>query len=231
MDGSVDALVPARLVRHPPPSASGLMVLSLARLRSSHVRVASPGPRPGRPHLVARLHPAAPFPAAPPRAGPDSSRTSSGSAVAARRRAGAPAGSGLSRAGVGAAARTPWRRGLWDRDGRGDRDHLPGRRYRATGPGRRRRRRGPGAESAGRGLIPRWLRGPKTGLGVRGEGVRCGQQEETPPTPILGGSGGQFSTTRFCARSPWGHRGLRPATVRRCGLCRFSCNLWIIRCC
>nr|XP_042122785.1 peptidyl-prolyl cis-trans isomerase FKBP1B isoform X2 [Peromyscus maniculatus bairdii] len=150
MDGSVDALVPARLVRHPPPSATGLMVLSLARLRSSHVRVASPGPRPGRPHLVARLHPAAPFPAAPPRAGPDSSRTSSGSAVAARRRAGAPAGSGLSRAGVGAAARTPWRRGLWDRDGRGDRDHLPGRRYRATGPGRR-RRRGPGAESAGRG--------------------------------------------------------------------------------
>ncbi|XP_038968726.1 peptidyl-prolyl cis-trans isomerase FKBP1B isoform X1 [Rattus norvegicus] len=83
------------------------MVVSLARIRSSHVRVASLGPRPGRPHLVAQLHPAAPFPAAPPRAGPDSSRTSSGSAVAARRRAGAPAGSGLSRAGVGAAARTP----------------------------------------------------------------------------------------------------------------------------
>lgn len=83
------------------------MVVSLARLRSSHVRVASPGPRPGRPHLVARLHPVAPFSAAPPRAGPDSSRTSSGSAVAARRRAGAPAGSGLSRAGVGATARTP----------------------------------------------------------------------------------------------------------------------------
>ncbi|CAO2605130.1 hypothetical protein LEMLEM_LOCUS12341, partial [Lemmus lemmus] len=40
-------------------------------------------------------------------AGPDSSRTSSGSAVAARRRAGAPAGSGLSGAGVGAVARTP----------------------------------------------------------------------------------------------------------------------------
>lgn len=102
-----DALAPARLIHHPPPSARGLMVVSLARLRSSHVRVASPGPRPGRPHLVARLHPAAPFPAAPPRAGPDSSRTSSGSAVAARRQAGAPAGSGLSGAGVGAAARTP----------------------------------------------------------------------------------------------------------------------------
>lgn len=127
--------MPARLIHHPPPSARGLMVVSLARLWSSHVRVASPGPRPGRPHLVARLHPAAPFPAAPPRAGPDSSRTSSGSAVAARRGAGAPAGSGLSGAGVGAAAKTPWRRGLWDRDGRGDRDHLPGRRYRAAEPG------------------------------------------------------------------------------------------------
>lgn len=77
----------------PPLSASGLRVVSLARIRSSHFRVASPGLRPGLPHLVAQLHPAAPLPAAPPRAGPDSSRTSSGSAVAARRRAGVPAGS------------------------------------------------------------------------------------------------------------------------------------------
>ena len=47
-----------------------------------------------------------PFPVAPPCAGPDSSRTSSDSAVAAGRRAGVPAGQGRSRAGVGAAAGT-----------------------------------------------------------------------------------------------------------------------------
>uniref|UniRef100_A0A8I3WFG2 peptidylprolyl isomerase n=1 Tax=Callithrix jacchus TaxID=9483 RepID=A0A8I3WFG2_CALJA len=111
---------------------SGL--LSSAGLGSQTTgRVPSPGPRPGRPHLSARLRPAAPFPVAPPRAGPDSSRTSSGSAVAAGRRAGATAGPGPEPSRGRAAAGTPRRRGLWDRYGRGDRDHLPWRRRQPGG--------------------------------------------------------------------------------------------------
>lgn len=174
------------------------MVVSLARLWSSHVRVASPGPRPGRPHLVARLHPVAPFPAAPPRAGPDSSRTSSGSAVAARRQAGAPAGSGLSGAGVGAAARTPLEAGpvgprwAW-RSRPSPRETVPGGGTWGEEEGSRGGVRGQRSDSE---VAP----GTCNGVGVGG---RCTHQEETS-TLILGGSRGQFSTTLFCARSPWG---------------------------
>lgn len=203
------------------------MVVSLPRIRSNDVRVASPGPRPGRPHLAAQLHPAAPFPAAPPRAGPDSSRTSSGSAVAARKLAGAPAGSCLSGAGSGQPRGPPWRRGLWDRDGRGDRDHLPRRRYRAAGTGRR---RGPGAESAGWDLIPRWLQRPEAGRGAKMR-VAGGDPlprflwvlEDNSPSlsepAHLGSEGGHL-----------GAKGLCPATVLGCGCCRLSCNLSINRC-
>uniref|UniRef100_A0A8D0W9B1 peptidylprolyl isomerase n=1 Tax=Sus scrofa TaxID=9823 RepID=A0A8D0W9B1_PIG len=106
MDGWVGGCASICLLPSTFSPVSGLKHISLVKLPSSRVRVPSPGPRPGRPHLSAPLRPAAPFPVAPPRAGPDSSRTSSDSAVAAGRRAGAPAGQGRSRAGVGATAGT-----------------------------------------------------------------------------------------------------------------------------
>lgn len=132
------------LPHHPPE----LMTVGLAKLGSSRVRVPSPGPRPSRPHLSAPLRPAAPFPVAPPRAGPDSRRTSSGSAVAAGRRAGAPAGPGSEPSRGRGSSGDPRRRGQWDCDGRGDRDHLPRRRYRAAEPGEEEGSRG-GAGRAG----------------------------------------------------------------------------------
>lgn len=121
---------------------------SLVKLPSSRVRVPSPEPRPGRPHLSAPLRPAAPFPVAPPRAGPDSSRTSSDSAVAAGWRAGAPAGQGRSRAGVGETAGTLGGGASGTAMGVEIETISPGD---GTGWRSRGRRRGLGAEPGGRG--------------------------------------------------------------------------------
>ncbi|KAM5253973.1 peptidyl-prolyl cis-trans isomerase FKBP1B isoform 1-T1 [Hipposideros larvatus] len=88
----------------------------------------SPGAPPRPPPPFRAAPPRRPLPVAPPRAGPDSRRTSSGSAVAAGRRVGAPAGPGLEPSRGRGRSGDPRRRGQWDCDGRGDRDYLPGRR-------------------------------------------------------------------------------------------------------
>lgn len=156
---------------------------------SSGVRVPPPGPRPGRPHLFAPLRPAVPFPVAPPRAGPDSRRTSSGSAVAAGRRVGAPAGPGPEPSRGRGSSGDPRRRGRWDCDGRGDRDHLPGRRYQAVEPGKEEGSRW------GAGRTGVWFRGgaegarsgggPRMGLvgGETTDGNAAGLGDDPPPSP------------------------------------------------
>lgn len=148
MDGWVGGCASICLLPSTFSPVGGLKHISLVKLPSSRVRVPSPGPRPGRPHLSAPLRPAAPFPVAPPRAGPDSSRTSSDSAVAAGEASRSASGPGPEPSRGRGNSRDPRRRGQWDRDGRGDRDHFPGRRYRVAEPGEEEGSRG-GARRAG----------------------------------------------------------------------------------
>lgn len=182
------------------------------------VRVPPPGPRPGRPHLSAPLRPAVPFPVAPPRAGPDSRRTSSGSAVAAgRRRVGAPAGPGPEPSRGRGSSGDPRRRGRWDCDGRGDRDHLPGRRYQAVERGKEE------GSQWGAGRTGVWFRGgaegARSGGGPRmgaagGETTdRAGRRPSAVPSAptLLGNEGGGREEGVCCPPPPRGPRAASAA--------------------
>lgn len=153
---------------------SGLMIVSLVKLWSSRFRVASPRAPP-------RSTP--PFRAAPPRrslpGGPSLRRSRlqphllrlcSGGGEASRSASGPGPEPSRGRGSSG----DPRRRGQWDRDGRGDRDHLPGRRYRVAGPGEEEGSRG-GARWGG-GPIPRW----RGGVQNRGSGPRMGTAGDDP---------------------------------------------------
>ena len=152
---------------------SGLMIVSLVKLWSSRFRVAPPRAPP-------RSTP--PFRAAPPRrslpCGPSLRRSRlqphllrlcSGGGEASR----SASGPGPEPSRGRGSSWDPRRRGQWDRDGRGDRDHLPGRRYRVAGQGEEEGSRG-GARWGG--PIPRWLGGVLN----RGSGPRMGAAGDDP---------------------------------------------------
>lgn len=212
---------------------SGLMIVSLVKLWSSRFRVASPGAPP-------RSTP--PFRAAPPRrslpGGPSLRRSRlqphllrlcSGGGEASRSASGPGPEPSRGRGSSG----DPRRRGQWDRDGRGDRDHLPGRRYRVAGPGEEEGSRG--------GVRWRWggvrFRGGAEGCRTGGAGLGWGQREMTRHG-IVGGSSRHPSPSPSALahleerRRRLGGWGLRPATAP--GASDWRCCGWkrsVIRCC
>jgi hypothetical protein len=172
MDGCEDARAPA-----PPPQACGLQIISQSGQAGEQPRQGlfpRAPPRPTPPFLTAP--PRRPLPGGPSprrsRLQPHLLRLCSGGGEASRSACGA--GPEPSR-GRGS-GEDPRRRGLWDRDGRGDRDHIPRRRYRAAEPGEEE-----GSRGGARGQrSDSELAGGK-GRGRReGPGPGCGRLRETP---------------------------------------------------
>lgn len=179
-----------------PPSASSLAAggsvpINLAGLQSrgSGSLPPPPGPAPARatPPFPA-APPRRPLPAAPPRAGPAPAPPP---ALQRRRREARRSARGIgARAepepsrGRGTASGDPRWPGPWDRDGRGDRDHLARRRYRAAEPGER---TGPGRS--------------RVELGGRGSDSEAGGGRPHMGRPRMGAPGGDSGRDRGRCKS------------------------------